>query len=151
MVAETAKVIENTQRDLNIALMNELVIVFNKIGIDTLEVLDVAGSKWNFLNFKPGLVGGHCIGVDPYYLINKAERVGYNPQIISSARQINNGMSQWMVEKFIKLMCQKKKIIFGAKVLLLGITFKANCSDLRNSGNIILAKLLRIWIRNNSY
>ena len=143
MVAEAAKVIENVQRDVNIALMNELAMIFNKIGIDTLEVIDVASSKWNFLNFNPGLVGGHCIGVDPYYLINKAERVGHNPQIITSSRQINNGMSKWIAEKFIKLMCQNQKIIYGSKVLFLGITFKANCSDIRNSGNILLATLLQ--------
>lgn len=132
-VAEAAKVIENTQRDLNIALMNELAIVFDKIGIDTAEVLEAAGTKWNFLKFKPGLVGGHCIGVDPYYLTHKAEMLGYHPQVILAGRRINDGMGKFIAEKTVKLMIQTGSPIKGSKVIVLGLTFKENCPDLRNS------------------
>ncbi|MDP2811751.1 MAG: nucleotide sugar dehydrogenase [Rhodocyclaceae bacterium] len=132
-VAEAAKVIENTQRDLNIALMNELAILFDKIGIDTGEVLEAAGTKWNFLKFRPGLVGGHCIGVDPYYLTHKADQVGYHPQVILAGRRINDGMGKFIAEKTVKLMAQGGRPIKGAKVIVLGLTFKENCPDLRNS------------------
>jgi len=132
-VAEAAKVIENTQRDLNIALMNELAIIFDKIGIDTLEVLQAAGTKWNFLPFRPGLVGGHCIGVDPYYLTHKAEMVGYHPQVILAGRRINDGMAKFVAEKTVKQMIASGAHIKGAKVNVLGLTFKENCPDLRNS------------------
>jgi len=133
MVAEAAKVIENTQRDLNIALMNELAIIFGKLGIDTNEVLEAAGTKWNFLKFKPGLVGGHCIGVDPYYLTYKAETLGYHPQVILAGRRINDGMGKFVAEKTVKLMAQKGITLKDAKVSILGLTFKENCPDLRNS------------------
>jgi len=133
MVAEAAKVIENTQRDLNIALMNELAIIFGKLGIDTTEVLEAAGTKWNFLKFKPGLVGGHCIGVDPYYLTHKADMIGYHPQVILAGRRINDGMGKFVAEKTIKLMAQSGCPIAGARAVVLGLTFKENCPDLRNS------------------
>ena len=132
-VAEAAKVIENTQRDLNIALMNELAIIFDKIGIDTLEVLKAAGTKWNFLPFRPGLVGGHCIGVDPYYLTHKAGMLGYHPQVILAGRRINDGMAKFIAETTIKNMIAAGSTIKGAKVNVLGLTFKENCADLRNS------------------
>lgn len=132
-VAEAAKVIENTQRDLNIALMNELAIIFDKIGIDTLEVLQAAGTKWNFLPFRPGLVGGHCIGVDPYYLTHKADMLGYHPQVILAGRRINDGMGKFIAEQTVKHMIQAGSHVKGAKVIVLGFTFKENCSDLRNS------------------
>ena len=132
-VAEAAKVIENTQRDINIALINELAIIFNKMGIDTLEVLEAAGTKWNFLPFRPGLVGGHCIGVDPYYLTHKAQQIGYHPHVILSGRRINDGMGEYIVETSIKLMIRKKMQISEASVLILGLTFKENCPDLRNT------------------
>jgi len=132
-VAEAAKVIENTQRDLNIALMNELAIIFEHVGIDTLEVLEAAGTKWNFLRFYPGLVGGHCIGVDPYYLTNKAEMLGYHPQVILAGRRINDGMAVYVAQHTIKQMIGNGTNIKGAKVIVLGLTFKENCSDLRNS------------------
>ncbi len=132
-VAEAAKVIENTQRDLNIALMNELSIIFDKIGIDTLEVLQAAGTKWNFLPFRPGLVGGHCIGVDPYYLTHKAEMIGYHPQVILAGRRINDGMAKLIAEKTIKEMIKAGINVSGAHVNVLGLTFKENCPDLRNS------------------
>ncbi len=132
-VAEAAKVIENTQRDLNIALMNELAIIFERVGIDTLEVLKAAGTKWNFLPFRPGLVGGHCIGVDPYYLTHKAEMLGYHPQVILAGRRINDGMAAYVAQQTIKKMIGKGTNIKGAKVIVLGLTFKENCSDLRNS------------------
>ena len=131
--AEAAKVIENTQRDLNIALMNELAIIFHKMGIDTNEVLEAAGTKWNFLKFKPGLVGGHCIGVDPYYLTHKAEMLGYHPQVILAGRRINDGMGKFVAEQTIKRMIAAGSPIKGAKVNVLGLTFKENCGDLRNS------------------
>ena len=132
-VAEAAKVIENTQRDLNIALMNELAIIFNKIGIDTLDVLQAAGTKWNFLPFRPGLVGGHCIGVDPYYLTHKAEKLGYHPQVILAGRRINDGMASYVAQQTIKNLIAKGILIRDAKILVLGLTFKENCPDLRNS------------------
>lgn len=132
-VAEASKVIENTQRDLNIALMNELAIVFGKIGIDTLEVLQAAGTKWNFLPFRPGLVGGHCIGVDPYYLTHKAEMQGYHPQVILAGRRINDGMASYVVQQTVKHLIHAGSPVKGAKVVVLGLTFKENCPDLRNS------------------
>ncbi len=142
-VAEAAKVIENTQRDLNIALMNELVIIFERVGIDTLEVLEAAGSKWNFLPFRPGLVGGHCIGVDPYYLTHKAEMLGYHPQVILAGRRINDGMAAYVAQQTIKQMIGNGTNIKGAKVIVLGLTFKENCSDLRNSKVADLVKELQ--------
>ena len=132
-VAEAAKVIENTQRDLNIALMNELAIIFDRIDIDTLEVLAAAGTKWNFLPFRPGLVGGHCIGVDPYYLTHKAEMLGYHPEVILAGRRINDGMAKFVAEKTIKEMVRAGFKLKGAHVNVLGLTFKENCPDLRNS------------------
>ena len=132
-VAEAAKVIENTQRDLNIALMNELALIFERIGIDTLEVLQAAGTKWNFLPFRPGLVGGHCIGVDPYYLTHKAEMLGYHPQVILAGRRINDGMAAYVAQQTVKGMIKNSGTIKGAKVIVLGLTFKENCPDLRNS------------------
>jgi UDP-N-acetyl-D-galactosamine dehydrogenase len=132
-VAEAAKVIENTQRDVNIALINELAIIFNKLGIDTKQVLDAAGSKWNFLPFVPGLVGGHCIGVDPYYLAYKAQSVGYLPEVILAGRRVNNGMGSYVANQVIKLMVKKKISFTCSKVLVMGLTFKENCPDLRNS------------------
>lgn len=132
-VAEAAKVIENTQRDLNIALMNELAIIFDKSGIDTLEVLQAAGTKWNFLPFRPGLVGGHCIGVDPYYLTHKAEMLGYHPEVILAGRRINDGMGKFIAEQTMKQMIRAGSQIKGARVNMLGLTFKENCADLRNS------------------
>jgi len=132
-VAEAAKVIENSQRDINIAFVNELAVIFNKMGMNTHDVLDAAGSKWNFLPFKPGLVGGHCIGVDPYYLTHKAQEIGYNPEIILAGRRLNDGMGIYVANQVIKLMIKKGQTIAGAKVLVLGITFKENCPDIRNS------------------
>jgi len=132
-VAEAAKVIENTQRDLNIALMNELAIIFDKLGIDTLEVLKVAGTKWNFLPFRPGLVGGHCIGVDPYYLTHKADMVGYHPQVILAGRRINDSMTAYVAQQTVKQIIQAGGAVKGSKVIVLGLTFKENCADLRNS------------------
>jgi len=132
-VAEAAKVIENTQRDLNIALINELSIIFDKMDIDTLDVLEAAGTKWNFLPFRPGLVGGHCIGVDPYYLTYKADMLGYHPQVILAGRRINDGMSTRVVEQTVKQMIKSGACIQGAKVIVLGLTFKEDCPDLRNS------------------
>ena len=142
-VAEAAKVIENTQRDLNIALMNELAIIFERLGIDTLEVLKAAGTKWNFLPFRPGLVGGHCIGVDPYYLTHKAEILGYHPQVIKAGRRINDGMAAYVAQQTIKQMIRSGTNIRGAKVIVLGLTFKENCSDLRNSKAADLVKELQ--------
>jgi UDP-N-acetyl-D-galactosamine dehydrogenase len=131
--AEAAKVIENTQRDLNIALMNELSVIFDKLGIDTLEVLQAAGTKWNFLPFRPGLVGGHCIGVDPYYLTYKAETEGYHPQVILAGRRINDSMGKFIADKTVKFLTRFCKNVKDARVGILGLTFKENCSDLRNS------------------
>lgn len=132
-VAEAAKVIENTQRDVNIALINELSIIFNKLDIDTLEVLEAAGTKWNFLPFRPGLVGGHCIGVDPYYLTHKAQSVGYHPEMILAGRRLNDGMGEYVVSQLIKKMLKKRIHVEGANVLVMGLTFKENCPDLRNT------------------
>jgi UDP-N-acetyl-D-galactosamine dehydrogenase len=132
-VAESAKVIENTQRDLNIALMNELALIFGRMGIDTLEVLQAAGTKWNFLPFRPGLVGGHCIGVDPYYLTHKAEMIGYHPQVILAGRRINDGMGAYVAQQTLKQLIKNGSPLPGAKVIVLGLTFKENCPDLRNS------------------
>ena len=131
--AEACKVIENTQRDLNIALMNELSIIFGKIGIDTTEVIEAAGTKWNFLKFKPGLVGGHCIGVDPYYLTHKAEQLGYHPQVITAGRRINDGMGKYIAEQTIKQMIANGSYVKGARVTVMGLTFKEDCADIRNS------------------
>ncbi|BBY63020.1 nucleotide sugar dehydrogenase [Mycolicibacterium helvum] len=131
--AEACKVIENTQRDLNIALMNELAIIFDKVGIDTSEVLRAAGTKWNFLSFSPGLVGGHCIGVDPYYLTHKAEMLGYLPQVIQAGRRINDGMGKYIAEQTVKNMIASGSYVKGARAIVLGLTFKENCADLRNS------------------
>ena len=144
-VAEAAKVIENTQRDLNIALMNELSIIFHKIGIDTLEVLQAAGTKWNFLPFRPGLVGGHCIGVDPYYLTHKADMLGYHPQVILAGRRINDGMGKFVAEQTVKRLIDCGSPIKGARVNVLGLTFKENCSDLRNSRVIDLIDELKSY------
>ena len=132
-VAEASKVIENTQRDLNIALMNELALICQRLGIDTQDVLDAAGSKWNFLPFRPGLVGGHCIGVDPYYLVQKAERLGYHPDVIMAGRRINQGMGQFIASATVKQLAKSEKPVHGAHVLLMGLTFKEDCADLRNS------------------
>jgi UDP-N-acetyl-D-galactosamine dehydrogenase len=143
--AEAAKVIENTQRDLNIALMNELSIIFDKLGIDTTEVLEAAGTKWNFLKFKPGLVGGHCIGVDPYYLTHKADMLGYHPQVILAGRRINDGMGKFIAEQTIKQMIAAGSPIKGAKVNVLGLTFKEDCGDLRNSKVIDIIRELRTY------
>nr|WP_139051942.1 Vi polysaccharide biosynthesis UDP-N-acetylglucosamine C-6 dehydrogenase TviB [Roseibium sp. TrichSKD4] len=144
-VAEAAKVIENTQRDLNIALMNELSLIFQRMGIDTLEVLEAAGTKWNFLPFRPGLVGGHCIGVDPYYLTHKAQEVGYHPEVILAGRRINDKMPTHVADETIKLMLKKGKPVLGQKVLVLGLAFKENCPDLRNSKVCDLISALKVY------
>lgn len=144
-VAEAAKVIENTQRDLNIALVNELSVIFERLGIDTLDVLEAAGSKWNFLPFRPGLVGGHCIGVDPYYLTHKAEEVGYNPQVILAGRRINDNMARYVARATIKRMVQNGIDVARAKVGVLGVTFKENCPDIRNSKVADLIKEFQNW------
>ncbi|MBU1619120.1 MAG: nucleotide sugar dehydrogenase [Gammaproteobacteria bacterium] len=144
-VAEAAKVIENTQRDLNIALVNELSVIFERIGIDTLDVLEAAGSKWNFLPFRPGLVGGHCIGVDPYYLTHKAEEVGYHPQVILAGRRINDNMARYVARNTIKLMLQNGIDVPRATVGVLGITFKENCPDIRNSKVVDLVNEFALW------
>jgi UDP-N-acetyl-D-glucosamine/UDP-N-acetyl-D-galactosamine dehydrogenase len=145
MVAEAAKVIENTQRDLNIALMNELAIIFNKLGIDTEEVLIAAGSKWNFLPFRPGLVGGHCIGVDPYYLTYKAEMIGYHPQVVLAGRRINDGMGKYVAEQTVKRLIADGVCVKGSKVAVLGLTFKEDCPDLRNSRVVDVISELRSY------
>lgn len=132
-VAEAAKVIENTQRDVNIALINELAIIFNRLGIDTEAVLEAAGTKWNFLPFRPGLVGGHCIGVDPYYLTHKAQSIGYHPEIILAGRRLNDGMGTYVVSQLIKAMTKKRIQVQGSRILVMGLTFKENCPDLRNT------------------
>ena len=147
-VAEAAKVIENTQRDINIALINELSMIFSKLNIDTKEVLDAAGSKWNFLPFKPGLVGGHCIGVDPYYLTHKAESVGHHPKIILAGREINDNMGSHVVSEMIKTMEKKKINIKKSKILIMGLTFKENCSDVRNSGVKMVFERLKKYTHN---
>jgi UDP-N-acetyl-D-galactosamine dehydrogenase len=144
-VAEAAKVIENTQRDLNIALMNELAILFDKIGIDTLEVLQAAGTKWNFLPFRPGLVGGHCIGVDPYYLTHKADMIGYHPQVILAGRRINDGMGKFIAEQTVKHMIRNGSQVKGARVNVLGLTFKEDCPDIRNTRVIDVIQELKSY------
>ena len=144
-VAEAAKVIENTQRDLNIALMNELAVIFQRIGIDTIEVLKAAGTKWNFLPFRPGLVGGHCIGVDPYYLTHKAEMLGYTPQVILAGRRINDGMGKWVAEQTVKQMIAADLSVKGAPIVVLGMTFKENCPDIRNSKVIDVVRELQSY------
>ncbi|MDA8902802.1 Vi polysaccharide biosynthesis UDP-N-acetylglucosamine C-6 dehydrogenase TviB [Porticoccaceae bacterium] len=144
-VAEAAKVIENTQRDVNIALINELAMIFNKLDIDTLEVLEAAGTKWNFLPFRPGLVGGHCIGVDPYYLTHKSESVGYRPEMILAGRRINDGMGSYVVSQLIKKMINKKIEVSGSKVLVMGLTFKENCPDIRNTKVIDIVDELKAY------
>jgi UDP-N-acetyl-D-galactosamine dehydrogenase len=144
-VAEAAKVIENTQRDLNIALINELSVIFARLGIDTLDVLEAAGSKWNFLPFRPGLVGGHCIGVDPYYLTHKAEEVGYHPQVILAGRRINDNMARYVARNTIKLMLQNGMDVPRCRVGVLGITFKENCPDIRNSKVVDMIREFEAW------
>ena len=144
-VAEAAKVIENTQRDLNIALVNELSVIFDRLGIDTLEVLEAAGSKWNFLPFRPGMVGGHCIGVDPYYLTHKAEEVGYHPQVILAGRRINDNMARYVARNVIKLMLRNGIDVARSTVGLLGITFKENCPDIRNSKVVDMVREFETW------
>jgi UDP-N-acetyl-D-galactosamine dehydrogenase len=141
-VAEAAKVIENTQRDLNIALVNELALIFNRLGLDSEEVLKAAGTKWNFLPFRPGLVGGHCISVDPYYLTHKAQHVGYHPEVILAGRRINDGMGAFIAERVIKLMTRKGLNVVGANILVLGLSFKENCPDIRNTGVIDIVREL---------
>ena len=143
-VAEAAKVIENTQRDLNIALVNELAIIFREMNIDTIDVLEAAATKWNFLPFRPGLVGGHCIGVDPYYLTHKAEQLGYHPQVVLAGRRINDGMGRWVVEQLVLELARRGSLIAGARVLVLGLSFKENCPDLRNTRVVdVIAALQR--------
>ena len=144
-VAEGSKVIENTQRDVNIALINELAMIFDQMGIDTGEVVEAAASKWNFINLKPGLVGGHCIGVDPYYLTFKAEELGYKPNLILASRQINNGMGKFIAEKTIKEMIKANKLIKGARILILGVTFKEDCPDMRNTKVVDIIEELKIY------
>ncbi|WP_423198198.1 MULTISPECIES: Vi polysaccharide biosynthesis UDP-N-acetylglucosamine C-6 dehydrogenase TviB [unclassified Cupriavidus] len=144
-VAEAAKVIENTQRDVNIALMNELSLIFHRLGIDTLEVLEAAGTKWNFLPFRPGLVGGHCIGVDPYYLTHKAQEVGYHPEVILAGRRINDNMAAHVADETVKLMLRKNQPVLGSKVLVLGLTFKENCPDVRNTKVVDIVRALQSY------
>ncbi|MFN3919637.1 MAG: Vi polysaccharide biosynthesis UDP-N-acetylglucosamine C-6 dehydrogenase TviB [Methylohalobius sp.] len=144
-VAEAAKVIENTQRDVNIALINELAVLFHKLGLDTLEVLEAAGSKWNFLPFRPGLVGGHCIGVDPYYLTHKAQEIGHHPEIILAGRRINDSMGEYVVARVVKLMNQRRIHVCQSNVLILGITFKENCPDIRNTRVIDMIRELETY------
>ncbi len=142
-VAEAAKVIENTQRDVNIALINELSLIFNRLGIDTLDVLEAAGTKWNFLPFRPGLVGGHCIGVDPYYLTHKAQSIGYHPEIILAGRRLNDAMGGYVASQLLKAMTKKRIQVLGARVLVMGLSFKENCPDLRNTRVIDIIQELR--------
>lgn len=142
-VAEAAKVIENTQRDLNIALVNELSLIFSRLGIDTLEVLEAAGTKWNFLPFRPGLVGGHCISVDPYYLTHKAQEIGYNPEIILAGRRINDAMGSYVADRVVKLMTQRRIHVAGSRILVMGFAFKEDCPDLRNSRVIDIVQEFR--------
>ena len=139
-VAEAAKVIENTQRDINIALINELALIFNRMGIDTLEVLEAAGTKWNFLPFRPGLVGGHCIGVDPYYLTHKAQEIGYHPEVILAGRRINDSMGGYVADTVIKMMTKRRVLVVDSNILILGLTFKENCPDLRNTRVVDIIK-----------
>ncbi|MDY0208441.1 MAG: Vi polysaccharide biosynthesis UDP-N-acetylglucosamine C-6 dehydrogenase TviB, partial [Pseudomonas sp.] len=151
-VAEAAKVIENTQRDVNIGLINELALIFNKLGIDTEEVLKAAGTKWNFLPFRPGLVGGHCIGVDPYYLTHKAQSVGYHPEIILAGRRLNDGMGAYVASQLVKAMLKKRIHVEGSRVLVLGLTFKENCPDLRNTKVVdIIAELQDYGVNVDCY
>ena len=151
-VAEAAKVIENAQRDINIAFVNELAVIFRRLNIDTLEVLEAAGTKWNFLPFRPGLVGGHCIGVDPYYLTHKAQEIGYNPEIILAGRRLNDNMGSYVAGQIVKLMIRKGHRIAGSKALVLGITFKENCPDIRNSRVIdIISELQEFGIAVDTY
>lgn len=151
-VAEASKAIENAQRDINISFVNELALIFDRIGIDTHDVLEAAGTKWNFLKYFPGLVGGHCIGVDPYYLAHKAESVGYHPQVILSGRRVNDNMGMFVANKVVKLMIQKRILIKGAKVLILGLTFKENCPDIRNSKVIdIIDELIKFGLNIQVY
>lgn len=147
-VAEAAKVIENTQRDLNIALINELALIFNRLNIDTLEVLEAAGTKWNFLPFRPGLVGGHCISVDPYYLTHKAQEIGYNPEIILAGRRINDGMGAYVAERVIKSLTKKRVHAVGSNILVMGLAFKENCPDLRNTRVIDVINELKSYHAN---
>lgn len=147
-VAEAAKVIENTQRDLNIALINELAIIFQRLGIDTLEVLEAAGTKWNFLNFRPGLVGGHCISVDPYYLTYKAQEIGYHPRVILSGRQINDGMGAYVADQVVKMMTRRKVHVVDSNILVLGLAFKENCPDLRNTRVVDILATLKSYHAN---
>lgn len=147
-VAEAAKVIENSQRDINIAFVNELARIFNRLGIDTRDVLEAAGSKWNFLNFRPGLVGGHCIGVDPYYLAQKAQETGYHPEIILAGRRLNDGMGEFIAHEVVKLMLKKDIPVRGANVLVLGITFKENCPDVRNTRVVDILRTLKDYEAN---
>jgi UDP-N-acetyl-D-galactosamine dehydrogenase len=144
-VAEAAKVIENTQRDVNIALMNELSLIFHKLGLDTIEVLEAAGTKWNFLTFRPGLVGGHCIGVDPYYLTHKAQEVGYHPEVILAGRRINDSMGSHIADEIIKLMLRKDIEVIGSRILVLGLSFKENCPDIRNTKVVDIIESLRSY------
>lgn len=151
-VAEAAKVIENSQRDINIAFVNELAKIFSKLGIDTLDVLEAAGTKWNFLPFRPGLVGGHCIGVDPFYLAQKAMEVGYNPEIILGGRRVNDSMGKFVADQVIKLLIKKEHMIAKSKVLILGITFKENCPDVRNTGVVsVIAELISFGLQVDVY
>lgn len=147
-VAEAAKVIENTQRDLNIALINELAIIFNRLGIDTEEVLKAAGTKWNFLPFRPGLVGGHCIGVDPYYLTHKAQSIGYHPEVILAGRRINDGMGEYVVSQLVKAMLKNRIHVQNANILIMGLTFKENCPDLRNTRVVDIVEELQDYNTN---
>jgi UDP-N-acetyl-D-galactosamine dehydrogenase len=142
-VAEAAKVIENTQRDVNIALINELALIFNRLGIDTEEVLNAAGTKWNFLPFKPGLVGGHCIGVDPYYLTHKAQEIGYHPEMILAGRRLNDNMALYVANEVARLMLNRLIHVRGSRILVLGLTFKENCPDIRNSKVVDLIRELQ--------
>ena len=151
-VAEAAKVIENTQRDLNIALINELAIIFNRMGIDTEAVLQAAGTKWNFLPFRPGLVGGHCIGVDPYYLTHKAQSIGYHPEVILAGRRINDGMGSYVVSQLVKAMIKRRIQVEGARILIMGLTFKENCPDLRNTRVVdVIRELQEYNMRTDVY
>jgi len=147
-VAEAAKVIENTQRDINIALINELALIFKRLDIDTIEVLEAAGTKWNFLPFRPGLVGGHCISVDPYYLTHKAQQVGYNPEVILAGRRINDGMGTFVAESVVKMMTQRKCHVVDSNILIMGLTFKENCPDLRNTRVIDIVNELKNYNAN---
>lgn len=147
-VAEAAKVIENTQRDINIALVNELALIFKRLDIDTIEVLEAAGTKWNFLPFRPGLVGGHCISVDPYYLTHKAQQVGYNPEVILAGRRINDGMGSFIADSVVKMMTQRKAHVVDSNILIMGLTFKENCPDLRNTRVIDIINELQSYNAN---